>query len=346
VSTLSFDLGMNNYSLEEAKAFQRQLLERLRAVPGVDSVAMAVRLPLAPDINMEGVRVPGHHDPEDDPTPIDATYVDGSYFRVVGVPIVEGRAFGEDDREGSPKVVIVNEAMARLYWPNESPLGQRIYTEGFDGPAFEIIGVARNHKVRSVGEEPRPYVHFALAQSPTARTSLLIRSAVPPEDALPVLEKEVLGMNPEIVFTDRGTAQDVIDFTLLPTRAGAGLLGAFGALALVLASVGLYGVIAYSVSRRTREVGLRMALGARGGDVVRMILFSGMRLALLGIVIGAFASVWVARVLDAYLYGVSSVDPASYLAAALALLGVAAAANLVPALRASRVSPMTALRYE
>jgi putative ABC transport system permease protein len=169
---------------------------------------------------------------------------------------------------------------------------------------------------------------------------------IAPSDALPLLEKEVLAMNPEIVFTDRGTAQEVVDFTLLPTRAGASLLGAFGALALLLAAVGLYGVIAYSVSRRTREVGLRMALGASGGDVVRMILFSGMRLALLGIAIGALASIWIARVLEAYLYGVSSIDPASYLAAALALLAVAAAANLVPALRASRVSPMTALRYE
>jgi predicted permease len=129
VSALSFDLGMNNYSLEEAQAFQRQLLERLRAVPGVDSVSMAVRLPLAPDINMDGVRVPGHHDAEDDPTPIDATYVDGSYFRVVGVPIVEGRAFDESDVEGSPKVIVINEAMAKLYWPNGSPLGRRIYTE-------------------------------------------------------------------------------------------------------------------------------------------------------------------------------------------------------------------------
>ncbi len=346
VSALSFDLGMNNYSLEEAKAFQRQLMERLTAVPGVDSVSMAVRLPLAPDINMEGIRIPGQHDPEEDPTPIDATHVDGSYFRVVGVPIVEGRAFDENDREGSPKVAIINEAMANLYWPNESALGKSIYTEGYDGPSFEIVGVARNHKVRSVGEEPRPYIHFALPQSPTVRTNLLIRSAVSAEEALPALEKEVLAMNPEIVFTDRGTAQEVVDFTLLPTRTGASLLGAFGALALLLAAVGLYGVIAYSVSRRTREVGLRMALGASGGDVVRMILFSGMRLALLGIGIGALASVWIARVLEAYLYGVSSIDPASYLAAALALLAVAAAANLVPALRASRVSPMTALRYE
>jgi ABC-type antimicrobial peptide transport system permease subunit len=164
--------------------------------------------------------------------------------------------------------------------------------------------------------------------------------------ALPLLEREILAMNPEIVFTERTTAQEVVDVTLIPTRAGAGLLGAFGALALALASVGLYGVIAYSVSRRTREVGLRMALGARGSDVVRMILSSGMRLTLLGVAIGAVASAFLARVLEAYLYGVSSIDPVAYLGAALVLTAVAVSANLVPALRASRVSPMSALRYE
>jgi putative ABC transport system permease protein len=153
-------------------------------------------------------------------------------------------------------------------------------------------------------------------------------------------------MNPEIVFTEETTAQEVVDVTLLPTRVGAGLLGAFGGLALLLAAVGLYGVIAYSVSRRTREVGLRMAMGAKGSDVIQMVLGSGMRLALVGIGIGAVASAFVARVLESYLYGVSALDPVAYLVAAVILLAVAGLANLIPALRASRVSPMSALRYE
>lgn len=346
IASLSFDLGMNNLSLEEAEAFRPQLLDRLGALPGVEAVSLAVRMPLAPDINMEGVHIPGHHRPDDDPTTIDSTYVDESYFRVVGVPIVEGRGFGADDRKGSPGVVVVNEAMANAYWPNESAVGKRIYTDGFDGPSFEIVGVARDHKVRSVGEEPRPYIHFAWAQSPSTLTAVMVRVTGRADAALPLMEREILSMNPEIVFTEKTTAQEVVDITLLPTRAGAALLGAFGALALALAAVGLYGVIAYSVSRRTREVGLRMALGARGSDVIRMILSSGMRLTLLGIGIGAVASAFLARVLEAYLYGVSSVDPVAYVAAVLVLVAVAAAANLIPALRASRVSPMTALRYE
>jgi predicted permease len=346
IASVSFDLGMNNYSVDEVEAFQSQMVERLEGLPGVSAVSLAIRMPLAPDINMEGVHIPGHHRPDDDPTTIDATYVDPSYFRVVGVPIVEGRAFEPSDGKGSPNVVIVNQAMASRYWPNESALGKLIYTDGFDSPPFEIVGVARDHKVRTVGEEPRPYLHFAWAQSPSVLTTAMVRVTGPADSALPLLEREILAMNPEIVFTERATAQEVVDVTLLPTRAGAALLGAFGGLALALAAVGLYGVIAYSVSRRTREMGLRIALGARGSDVIRMILSSGMRLTLVGVAIGAVASAFLAKVLEAYLYGVSSIDPIAYLGAALVLLAVAGAANLVPALRASRVSPMTALRYE
>jgi predicted permease len=346
IASLSFDLGMNNLTLEEAQAFRPQMVERLSGLPGVEAVSLAVRMPLAPDINMEGVHVPGHHRPDDDADTIDATYVDENYFRVVGIPIVEGRGFETADREGSPKVVVVNQALAERYWPGESALGKRITTDGYDGTAFEVVGVARDHKVRTVGEESRPYLHFARSQSPSIVTTVMVRVSGSADAALPALEREILSMNPEIVFTEKATAQEVVDLTLLPTRAGAGLLGAFGGLALGLASVGLYGVIAYSVSRRTREVGLRMAMGARGSDVIRMILSSGLRLALVGVAIGAVVSALVARVLEAYLYGISSIDPLAYLAAVVVLVLVAGAANLVPALRAARVSPMTALRYE
>jgi predicted permease len=346
VSTLSFDLGMSNYSLEGAQAFQRDAVERLGGVPGVEAVSLAIRMPLAPDINMEGVRIPGHHRADDDPTPIDATYVDEAYFRVMGIPIVEGRAFDDSDREGSPPVVIINEAMKRLYWPNESPLGARIYSDGFDSPSHEIVGVAKDHKVRTVSEEPRPYLHFARAQSPSVMTTVMVRSAGAPESVLPLLEREIHAMNPEILLTESSTARQIVDVTLLPALTGASLLGGFGALALLLAAVGLYGVIAYSVSRRTQEVGLRMAIGASRSDVLKLVLRSGMGLALVGVGLGTVASVLVGNVLGAYLYGVSPLDPLAYSIAALVLLSVAALANLVPALRASRVSPMAALRYE
>ncbi|HSF19789.1 MAG TPA: ABC transporter permease [Vicinamibacteria bacterium] len=346
VAALSFDLGMNNYSLDEAIAFQRTLIERLSALPQVEAASLASRMPLAPDINMEGILIPGHHEPGDDPTPIDATSVGPDYFRVIDIPILEGRSLSETDTAESPRIVVINQAMASRYWPDRSPVGERLYPDGFDEPPVEIVGVVPNHSVRSVGEEPRPYLHFAALQSPSPVTSVLVRTRGPAELALPRLREEVLGMDPEIVFTDETTAQQIADGTLVPTKIGASLLGAFGLLALVLASVGLYGVIAYSVSRRTREVGLRMAMGARGTDVLKMVLGQGVRIALVGVFVGFAAAAVLAKVLSTLLYGVSPIDPIAYVGASFVLLAVAAAANFIPAWRASKLSPMSALRYE
>ena len=346
IASIGFNLQMNNYSLEEAKALQRQLLENLAGLPGIEAVSLASRLPLATGLNMEGIFVPGHHQTDDDVVPIDVVYVGEDYFRVTGIPIVYGRAFSEQDREGAPAVVIVNETMAERYWSEKSAVGELLSTGGPDGDPVEIVGVSRDHKVRTLGEEPRPYLHFARAQSPRRSTQILARTSGPAEAHLPALRDAILEVEPEIVFTEDSSASDIVEITLVPTRLGARLLGAFGGLALLLAAVGLYGVIAYAVSRRTHEVGLRMALGADASDVLAMILRQGMTLAVVGVVFGAVFAAVLARVLQALLYGVSSFDPLAYGLAALLLLAVAFAANLIPAWRASRVSPMAALRYE
>jgi len=346
IATLGFNLQMNNYTVEQAQALSRTLLEAIPALPGIEAASVASRLPMAPDINMEGIFIPGHHETADDVVPIDAVYVGDDYFTAVGIPVIHGRTFDERDREGSPAVVIVNEAMANLYWPGENAVGKRIHTDGPEGPATEVVGVSRDHKVRSLAEEPRPYLHFARGQSPSRSVQLVVRTSGPAESHVPSLRAAVLEHEPEIVFTEEGTAEDVVALTLVPTQIGASLLGAFGALALALAAVGLYGVIAYTVSRKTREVGLRMAMGADAGRVLRMMLSQGMRLAAIGVAIGAVAAALVARVLSQLLVGVSGLDPLSYLIAIVTLLIVAAAANLIPAWRASRISPMAALRYE
>ncbi|HEY7513257.1 MAG TPA: ABC transporter permease, partial [Vicinamibacteria bacterium] len=286
----------------------------------------------------------GRHQPTDEPTPIDAVGVGPDYFRTVGVPILEGRSFTEDEVDGEKKVVVVNEAFARRYWPGGGALGQHVYTSGFDQAPHEIVGIARDHKVRSVGEEPTPYVHLPAGRS--RRIALLVRTAQPSEAALPALRAAVLRLEPDVVFTEDVPAAEVAATTLAPTRIGAALLGAFGSLALLLAAVGLYGVISYSVTLRTREMGVRMALGAQRGDLLRLVLRQGSRLALVGVLIGALLAAAVGRVFGALLYGVSALDPLAFAAAGGILLAVAGAANLVPALTAARVDPMRALRSE
>jgi macrolide transport system ATP-binding/permease protein len=344
VSYIDFNLQMNGYDLDRAMALRKRTLSEVRALPGVTGAAIVTRLPLAPDINMEGVRIRGQHAPQDDPTLVDSVHVGADYFKVVDVPILQGRPISDEDVDGARKVVVINEAMARRFWAGRSPLGELIYTEGFDAAPHEVVGVARDHKVRSVGEEPRPYLHFPARPSRTV--SLAVRTSFPADKALPMLRSAILAIEPDIVFTQDVPAAEVAATTTTPTRIGAGLLGAFGGLALLLAAVGLYGVIAYSVSMRTREMGVRMALGAKPGDVVRLVLRQGGRLALVGIGAGVLLAAMVGRVLGALLYGVSALDPIAYAAAATILLVVAALASFVPALTAARVDPLRALRSE
>ncbi|HEY7510570.1 MAG TPA: ABC transporter permease [Vicinamibacteria bacterium] len=344
IAYLDFNLQMNGYDLERAMALRDRVLAEVRARPGVVAAAVASRLPLAPDINMEGVRVRGHHGPQDDATLVDTVSVGSAYLDVVGVRLVEGRAIGEEDVKGARQVAVINETMARRYWPGRSALGELVYTEGFEEAPHEVIGVVRDHKVRSVGEEPRAYMHVPIRPSQTV--PLAVRTTMPAGQALPMLRAAVLALEPQIVFTEARPATEVVATTVAPTRIGAALLGAFGALALLLAAVGLYGVVAYSVTTRTREIGVRMALGSRPGEVLRLVLAQAGRLSLAGIGVGAVLAALVGRVLDALLYGVSALDPAAYAMAAVVLLSVVLLASLGPALAAARVDPLRALRTD
>jgi putative ABC transport system permease protein len=344
IASLTFNLQMNGYDTDRAMAFRERAVEVLRGLPGVEAVSLATRLPLAPDVNMEGIKIPGRHAPDDPATPIDTVSIGADYFRAIGLPIVAGRAFTEDDVRGSRAVAIVNETMARQYWPDGSAVGRQIYPEGFDQPPREIVGVARDHKVRSVGEAPRSYLH--LPAGPSRTVALVVRTSTPAAGALPMLRDALWRLEPNLVFTEEVSAAEIAATTMAPTRIGAGLIGAFAALALLLASIGLYGIIAYSVSLRTREVGIRMALGAARGQVIRLVLRQGSRLVLVGLTLGTLASLGAGRVLSSLLYGVSPVDPLAYAVAAGVLVGVAGVANLAPALAAARIDPLQALRRD
>jgi predicted permease len=343
LSLLSFNLSMNGYDDTRAKALFERAVDRLRGLPGVVGVTNASRLPLSPDINMNGMRVPGHHRPDEQETPIDTVGVGPDYFTTVGVPLVAGRAFTREDVEQDRRVAIVNETLARQYWP-DGAVGQRFHQGGFETPAWEVVGVARDHKVRSVGENPRPYLH--VPRGGQQQISLVVRTATAPTTALPMLRDAVLSLEPDIVFTQDVPASDVADGTMLPTTLGAILMGAFGALALGLAAIGLYGVVAYSVTQRTREIGIRVALGAPRASVLRLLASRGASLALVGLALGAIGAGAVGRLLESMLYGVSSFDLVAFGIAAAVLLAIAAIANLVPTLSAMRVDPVRALRSE
>ncbi len=342
VAYLAFSPQMNGYDGDRTMALRARVLDAMRAQPGVVAASLSTRLPLGPDINLNAYAVPGHHDADDDGESIDTTYVGADYFTVMGIPLVDGRAFTEDEASNDRKVVIVNETFARTYWPGRSAVGQVVHAGGLEQPALLIVGVSRDHKVRSAGEAPMPYAHLPIG---TGRSiELVVRSAGPAAGLMPALKRAVWAQEPDAVFTAEGAATEAVEATLAPSRVGAAIIGTVGVLALLLAGVGLYGVIAYSVGLRTREIGIRMALGAERGQVLRMVLGQGFRLALVGVAIGAGLAAAVASVLQSMLYGVSAFDAVAYGAAAGLLLLVALAANLAPAVMASRVAPSTAIR--
>ena len=347
LGVVTLNLDMNGYEEEQGKNFYRQALERIRALQEVESASIAARFPFEMNINLSDIHVDGHEltSNEDKPFVVDVTFVGVDYFRTMGISLLEGRPFRESDTEDAPGVVIVNEKLARTLWPEESAIGKRIRRDP-DSPPLEIVGMASNHKVRTVGESPRPYLHFARAQNYNGYGSLLIRSRGDAAATVETVRRTLLQMNPELTVMDAMSFNEQLAVSLYPVRMGSRLLGGFSLLAVLLAAIGLYGLIAYWVSQRTREVGIRIALGAETHRVMVLVLKQGMILAGLGVVIGLVASLLVNRALAGVLFGIQAVDFLTLAVSAFILLVAALVANAVPAWRASQVDPMVALRYE
>jgi putative ABC transport system permease protein len=257
---------------------------------------------------------------------------------------VKGRPITEDDRAGAPKVAVVNETMAKKFWPKGDALGKRFHFFGADEPWAEIVGVARNAKYTFLGEDPQPYIYEAQAQRYSGAQTLLVRTSGDPAPLLARVDREMKALDPDVPLTGLATVARTIDDGLWAPRAGASLLGLFGLLALVLAAVGIYSVTSYSVNQRRREIGIRMALGARRRDVLRMMLGRGMTVVAVGLGLGLAVSLALARLAVTLLVGVSPWDAASFAGAAVLLAAVAAAANFFPTRRAASIDPTVALR--
>jgi len=269
--------------------------------------------------------------------------VGADYFRTMEIPLVTGRVFNDGDREESLRVAVINQALAAQPWPGGNPLGRRFHFVG-DNTWRQVVGVVKNANYSTLGETPQPCVYVPQRQNFAGGMTLYVRSQGNPASLLPTIQREVRATDSNIEIGDARTGATLLDQVLWGPKVGVALLGVFGSLALALASVGLYGVMAYSVTRRRREIGVRMALGATPGAVLRLVLTEGMKLVGWGIVLGFGASLVLGRGLSHMLFGVGFADPPSLASASVTLTLVALAACYLPAVTATRIDPMNALR--
>jgi len=351
VLLVSVDLGLQGYSEAKGKLFFEQLQERLKALPQVQSTSTAYSLPLGLGGGRTGIAMEGYQPSPGEDMEIHFNVVGPGYFETMRIPIVRGRSFTEQDRGGAPGVVIVNEAVARRYWPGQDAIGKHmswgwVQDEGQQTYPLEVIGIAKDGKYVTLGEDPRPFVYFPHLQNYEAAMTVLVRTAGNPKSLVDAVRNELRTLDPHLPAFDIKTLTEHLGVTLLPVRMAATLLGLFSVLALVLAAVGIYGVVSYSVSQRTHELGIRLALGAQARDVLKLVIAQGMSLTLIGVAMGLAAAFGVTRFLTFLLYGISPTDPLTFAGISVLLAAVALLASYVPARRATKVDPMVALRYE
>ncbi len=346
--SVSFDLNLRGYSEERIRAFDAELLAKTSAIPGIGSAGIINNLPLRMGENNDTISRADQPIPKPNQRHAAIAYnISPGYFRAAGTTLRAGRDIDGHDRPGSPRVVIVNEACAHALFGREDPLGKRIRLgENPSDEGVEVVGVVEDGKYEFLGEAPHPAIFLPLAQVGTRFTTLVARSSLPSQQMTELLRKAVLDLDPELTLINAGGLKDQLALPLFPVRIAAVVLSVFGVLAMVLAATGLFALIAYAVSRRTREIGIRMALGARRGQVLSSVLARTLLLCSAGTLTGALVALGAGRVLSTVLYGVSPRDPATYVVAILLMTGVALLACWHPAMRAIRIDPARTLREE
>jgi predicted permease len=343
VIAATLDPASLGYSEAQVRGFYEQLSQHVRALPGVTAASFVNHLPLGPAREQTAATDALTQALNDkDAVPIDVLRVAPDYFQTMGIPLLRGRDFASSEGHEGSSVTIINEALAKRLWKNQDPLGRRIRLHQ-EKVGTEIIGVVKTGKYRTLGEDPVPVAY--LPQLPPART-LVVRTSGDPTALLDTMRREIHSVDPHIAATDLETMQQYMTLPLFPARTTGILLGISGFLALALTSIGLFGVISYIVSQRTHEIGVRMALGARNGDVLRLVVRHGFFLTIIGLVIGLGISFGAAQLLSSLLYGIGPTDLTTFIGVALLMCVVALLACYIPARRAVRVDPLVALRYE
>lgn len=344
VLNTAVDLVSAGYDVPRAKTFQDELLDRVVALPGVESAAFARVTPLGYGAySSSPIAVDGYDVPlEEEPT-VEYNEVGPVYFATMGIPLVSGREFNRSDDETGALVAVVNETMAAQFWKGKNPIGQRVRVKG---RWMTIVGVAKDSKYQSMRELPKPFFYVPRRQNFTIGGSLNIRTPLNPQTMADALAREVQSLDGNLALYEVITLQEQVDRSTSPQKVAVTLLAVLGGLALLLAAIGLYGVMSYSVSQSTRELGLRMALGARASDLLRLVMSQALALTVAGVLLGVAAALLLTRLLGSYLFRVSPHDPRAFTTALAVMLATAIAATFLPAWRATRSDPMRALRQE
>ncbi|HSO74371.1 MAG TPA: ABC transporter permease, partial [Blastocatellia bacterium] len=332
---------------ESITTFHKRAGERIKALPGVESVAATYSLPMSTvALAWEPIVIEGYTPRTAHESIISNVRIVGQeYFRTMGVPLVEGRLFDDRDRKGEPETVIVDEALAERFWPNETPIGKRMKRGGSD-TWRTVVGVISDAKEYSSEKEPPIAVYYPFEQIAARNIYLVVRTASDPNQMAGAATKEIQTVDPELAVFDVSSMEERLNDSLARRRFSMLLLGGFAAVALMLAAIGIYGVMSYSVNQRTHEIGIRMALGAQRTSILRLVIQQAMILVSVGIAIGLAGAFALTRVMSSLLYGVSATDRFTFIAVAVVLGGTALLASYVPALKATKVEPMVALRCE
>jgi putative ABC transport system permease protein len=343
---LRLPVSLIHYPANKAYTFKQEVVRQLRELPGVESVSLAKGQGLVWTPGQRArATLPGkkYAKPEDEPL-VGAKPIAPEYFATLKIPFISGRDFNDADKPGSPPVTIVNETFARQIAANRLPLGETVL---IDDRPYQIVGLVKDAQMRSAIEGPLPVAYIPFWQDETLlEARMCIRVAGDPAAALPMVRKAIASIDPEVPVTETMPLMDQVRGAYTDTRVASAVLSCAAFLALVLSAMGLYGVVSYEVGRRTKEIGVRTALGARPHDVMQLFLRQGFKVVLTGVMFGGALSLAITRLLGAWLFGVGLADPLSFGAAAAVLLAVTLAAAYLPTRRATRVDPIVALRYE